>query len=60
METARRWRDGEYAFSVVSVVHPTISLEEYDGLMLDHGWEAPFERLDGEVIVVAPIGAETR
>ncbi len=40
-------------------MHPTISVEEYDGLMLDHGWEAPFERLGGEVIVVAPIGAET-
>jgi len=27
--------------------------------MLDAGWQAPLERLAGEVIVVAPIGAET-
>jgi hypothetical protein len=40
---------------VAAVSHPSISPEEYDGLMLDAGRRAPLERLAGEVIVVAPI-----
>lgn len=40
----------------MAVIHPRLSHEEYEWLMEKGDWTAPLEYLDGEVVVVPPVG----